>query len=213
MVKSWTTALRLFILLAIITGIIYPLAITMAGAILMPSQANGSIITVDGVLVGSALIAQTPFQVNEDGQIANLEAIQGYFWGRPSAVNAMLGSSEESLGSSGGSNLGPISATLQAQVAAREAAFRAANNVPEAVAVPADMLFASGSGLDPHISRESAFLQVERVAQARSLSEEEVIALVNQHIEKPLLTVLGSPMVNVLTLNLALDSMSAGQEQ
>ena len=101
MSKSWTTALRLFIILAIITGILYPLAITVAGAILMPSQANGSLVTVDGELTGSLLIGQTPFQVDEDGQIANLVAIQSYFWGRPSAVNAMLGSTTEALGSSG----------------------------------------------------------------------------------------------------------------
>lgn len=213
MSKSWTTALRLFIILAIITGILYPLAITVAGAILMPSQANGSLVTVDGELTGSLLIGQTPFQVDEDGQIANLVAIQSYFWGRPSAVNAMLGSTTEALGSSGGSNLGPTSATLQAQVAAREAAFRAANNVPESVAVPSDMLFASGSGLDPHISPQAAFLQVERVAQERALPIPELEGLVRQHIEQPLLTVLGSPSVNVLALNLALDAMTAGQEQ
>ena len=213
MSKSWTTALRLFIILAIITGILYPLAITVAGAILMPSQANGSLVTVDGELTGSLLIGQTPFQVDEDGQIANLEAIQSYFWGRPSAVNAMLGSTTEALGSSGGSNLGPTSATLQAQVAAREAAFRAANNVPESVAVPSDMLFASGSGLDPYISPQAAFLQVERVAQERALPIPELEGLVRQHIEQPLLTVLGSPSVNVLALNLALDAMTAGQEQ
>ena len=212
MSKSWTTALRLFIILAIITGILYPLAITVAGAILMPSQANGSLVTVDGELTGSLLIGQTPFQVDEDGQIANLVAIQSYFWGRPSAVNAMLGSTTEALGSSGGSNLGPTSATLQAQVAAREAAFRAANNVPESVAVPSDMLFASGSGLDPHISPQAAFLQVERVAQERALPIPELEGLVRQHIEQPLLTVLGSPSVNVLSLNLALDAMSASQE-
>jgi K+-transporting ATPase ATPase C chain len=213
MSKSWTTALRLFLILAIITGILYPLAITLAGAILMPSQAYGSLVTANGTLVGSMLIGQTPFQVDEDGRITNLEAIQGYFWGRPSAVNAMLGSSADLPGSSGGSNLGPTSATLQAQVTAREAAFRTAHNLPATVTVPPDMLFASGSGLDPHISPQAALLQVERVAQARALPVAELEALVRQHIEPPLLTVLGSPSVNVLALNLALDAMIAGQEQ
>lgn len=205
------TAVRLLIILTVITGILYPLAVTLAGNVLMPYQANGSLVIVDGELVGSALIEQTPFQVDENGEIVNLDAIAGYFWGRPSATNAMLGSTSDALGTSGGSNLGPTSATLQAQVQAREAAFRTANHVPGRTAVPAEMLFASASGIDPHISPEAAFLQVERVARARSLLAGEVASLVSQHIEHPILNVFGVPRVNVLALNVALDALAAAE--
>ncbi|MFN8377421.1 MAG: potassium-transporting ATPase subunit KdpC [Anaerolineae bacterium] len=207
--SQWGTALRLFIILALITGVLYPLAMTLAGNVLMPEQASGSLIMANGTLVGSSLIEQTPFQVDENGQIVNLDAIAGYFWGRPSAMNAMLGSTTHALGTSGGSNLGPTSATLQAQVAVRESAFRAANHVPDGVAVPTDMLFASASGLDPHISPEAAYLQAERVAEARSLPPAAVVSLVSQHVEQPWLTVFGKPRVNVLALNLALDELAA----
>ena len=207
--NNWGTAVRLFIILALITGVLYPLTIMLAGSVFMPNQASGSLVTVNGVVVGSTLIEQAPFQVDENGQIANLDAITGYFWGRPSATNAMLGSTNDVLGSSGGSNLGPTSDLLQAQVTAREAAFREANDVPESLSVPAEMLFASASGLDPHISPEAAFLQVDRVALARSLSAGEVASLVSQHIEHPVLNIFGVPRVNVLALNLALDALAS----
>lgn len=209
--NEWKTAVRLFIILALITGVIYPLAIALAGNVLMPDQANGSLIVVDGTVIGSALIGQMPFQVGEDGQIMNVEGMAGYFWGRPSATNAMLGSTDGALGSSGGSNLGPTSAVLQAQVAAREAAFRAANRVPPDVEIPADMLFASASGLDPHISPEAALLQTERVAQERGLPAGTVAELVHQHTELPVLTVFGVPRVNVLVLNIALDQLTVSR--
>jgi K+-transporting ATPase ATPase C chain len=144
--------------------------------------------------VGSALIGQP-----------NSDAL--YFWGRPSAVNYMGGSSADSLGLSGGSNYGSTSAALKTLVAEREAAFRAAHNLPESVPVPADMLFASGSGLDPHISPEAARLQVDRVAEARGLDRQIVAALVEQQVEAPQLGFLGQPRVNVLLLNLALDGL------
>ncbi len=207
--KTWGTAIRLLLLLTLITGVLYPLAVTLAGTILMPDLAGGSLVERDGTIVGSTLIAQTPFQVDAAGQILDLEAIAPYFWARPSAVNAMLGSSESALAASGGSNLGPTSALLQAQVQAREAAFRAANSVPADVRVPDDMLFASASGLDPHISPQAAFLQVERVARARGLDQEQVFRLTEAHVERPLLNLLGQPRVNVLALNLALDALAA----
>jgi len=185
--KTLLPAARMLLVLTILTGVIYPLAITLAAQAIFPARANGSLVTQNGVVVGSALIGQD----NHDSR---------YFWGRPSAVN-------DNPLPSGGSNLGPTSDTLAAQVQQREADFRAANHVPDDVAVPADMLFASASGLDPHISPEAAQLQIGRVAAARGLSAEQVAALVTQYTEAPQLGFLGQPRVNVLLLNLALDDV------
>jgi K+-transporting ATPase ATPase C chain len=121
----------------------------------------------------------------------------------------MQGSNPDALGSSGATNYGPGSAALAELVAQREADFRAANDVPADIAVPADMLFASGSGLDPHISPEAARLQINRVAEARGLSREQVASLVEQYVEAPQLSILGQPRVNVLMLNLALDALES----
>jgi K+-transporting ATPase ATPase C chain len=210
--KTVLTALRLLIVLAIVTGVIYPLVVTLGASVLAPGEAAGSLISRDGQVVGSSLIGQTPFQVDDAGNIVNAEAFADYFWARPSVVNALLSAAPGELLASGASNLGPTSATLQAQVQAREAAFRTANSVPPDTAVPADMLFASGSGLDPDISPESALLQVERVAEARGLDVEDVTTLVDQHIERPLLNFIGPRRVNVLALNLALDALDSGPE-
>jgi K+-transporting ATPase ATPase C chain len=119
----------------------------------------------------------------------------------------MLGSSPDALGSSGATNQGGTNQTLAENVSAREAAFREANNLPNDVTVPVEMLFASGSGLDPHISPEAARLQVDRVAAVRGLDRETVASLVEQYIEMPQLGFLGQPRVNVLLLNLALDEL------
>ncbi|MCA0455729.1 MAG: potassium-transporting ATPase subunit KdpC [Chloroflexi bacterium] len=187
MVKQLKTAVMMLVIFTLITGILYPLAVTLAAQAVFPAQANGSFVTVDGQTVGSSLIGQT----NTDPR---------YFWSRPSAV------SYNPLPSSG-SNLGPTSQTLADTVAQREADFRTANNLPDSVTVPSDMLFASGSGLDPHISPESAWLQVARVAEARGMDAGEVTTLVEQAIEAPQLGILGEARVNVLLLNIALDKL------
>lgn len=181
--------------LTVLTGVIYPLVITVLAQVLWPVQANGSLIMVNGEVVGSALIGQQ----TDDPR---------YFWWRPSAVNAMLGSSPDSPGSSGATNFGATNATLSAQVAQREATFRTANNLPTDVAVPVEMLFASGSGLDPHISPAAALLQIDRVAGARGLDSQTVAELVAQYTEPPQLSLLGETRVNVLLLNLALDEIT-----
>ncbi len=194
MIRQLKTAFLMLVILTAITGVIYPLVITLAAGAIFPNQANGSLQTVNGQSIGSSLIGQT----NTDPR---------YFWSRPSAVNYMIPSSPDQLGSSGGSNAGPTSKTLQADVTKREAAFRAANKIPDNIPVPPEMLFASGSGLDPHISPEAARLQVDRIATARSISRDKVAALVEQSVELPQFGFLGQPRVNVLMLNLALDRL------
>lgn len=194
MFKQFIPAARMLMILTVITGVLYPLSITAFAQMLFPAQANGSLMIVDGVTVGSSLIGQ----VTDDPR---------YFWPRPSAVDTMLGSSLDAPGSSGATNFGGTSAILAQAVAEREAAFRVAHNLPDDAAVPVEMLFASGSGLDPHISPESARWQVERVAAARDLDTETVTALVEAYVEAPTLGILGQPRVNVLLLNLALDAL------
>jgi potassium-transporting ATPase KdpC subunit len=186
--KQIMPAIRMLVVLTILTGVIYPLVITLAGGIIFPAQANGSLITKDGAVVGSSLIGQA----NDD---------PAYFWNRPSAINySPLPSS--------GSNLGPTSAALQTAVEEHAAAVRAANNLPDDAIIPQDLLFASGSGLDPHISPEAARLQITRVAEARGLDVAQVTELVEGAIEQPQLGILGQPRVNVLLLNLALDQLA-----
>lgn len=187
-------ALRMLLVLTILTGVIYPLAVTLAAQGVFPAQANGSLVTVNGEVIGSVLIGQQ----NNDPR---------YFWSRPSAVDYMQGSSPEAPGSSGATNYGRTNATLAEEVAARETTFREANSVPAGIRVPAEMLYTSGSGLDPHISPEAARLQIRRVAEARGLSRETVARLVEQFVEPPQLGFLGQPRVNVLLLNLALDQL------
>jgi potassium-transporting ATPase KdpC subunit len=189
--KSLFTALRMLIVLTILTGVIYPLVVTLASQVLFSAQATGSLITRDGVVVGSSLIGQ------------DTNGNPGYFWSRPSTIGySPLPSS--------GSNLGPTSAALAQTVAERAAAFRVANGLPEDAIVPTEMLFASGSGLDPHISPEAARLQAARVAAARGLTVEQVNVLVDDTIEAPQLGFLGQPRVNVLLLNLAVDNLAQG---
>jgi potassium-transporting ATPase KdpC subunit len=190
-------ALRLLLVLTLITGVIYPLFMTLVGQIVFPFQANGSLEHVNGVIVGSALIGQA----NNDPR---------YFQGRPSAVAYMESSylnseTDKVIGSSGASNLSPSSMVLQEAVAQRAIDFRTFNNLAADAVVPPDMLFASGSGLDPHISPQAAALQVARVAEARGLTPEQVQALVAVATEGPQFGLFGQPRVNVLELNLALD--------
>jgi K+-transporting ATPase ATPase C chain len=181
-------------ILTVITGVIYPLSVTLIAQIIFPVQANGSLIIKDNQIIGSSLIGQ----MTDDPR---------YFWSRPSAVDYMQGSSPDSLGSSGGTNYGSTNEILAEKVIERAAIFLTANNLPDEVAVPLEMLFASGSGLDPHISPEAARLQVDRVATARGFDREIVANLVEQHIEQPQLGFLGQPRMNILLLNLALDGL------
>ncbi|HEX2618664.1 MAG TPA: potassium-transporting ATPase subunit KdpC [Phototrophicaceae bacterium] len=183
------TSLLILLILTIVTGVIYPLVVTAAAQVIFPAQANGSLISLNGTVVGSSLIGQA----NGDSR---------YFWSRPSTIGY------NPLPSSG-SNQGPTSAALQAEVKQRAADFRAANNLPTEVEIPTEMLFASGSGLDPHISPEAAKLQIDRVATARGLERDQVAALVEQYTEPPQLLPLGQPRVNVLLLNIALDALSS----
>ncbi len=182
--------LVLFVLLSLVTGVLYPLAVTGVAQSVFPHEAAGSLIRDRaGHAVGSVLIGQ-----NFTGP--------GHFWGRPSATAPM----PYSAAASGGSNLGPANPALAEAVKARIEALRAAdpgNTAP----VPVDLVTASASGLDPHISVAAARYQAPRVARARGLPLERVEALVRSHTEAPLLPWLGEAGVNVLALNLALDAV------
>ncbi|RIK43242.1 MAG: potassium-transporting ATPase subunit C [Chloroflexi bacterium] len=187
MVRQWKTAVLMLLWLSLMTGLLYPLFITGVAQVVFARQADGSLIDRDGELVGSALIGQA----NHDPR---------YFWPRPSAVGY------DPL-PSGATNWGPTSAELAAAVAERAAAIRQANHLSPTATIPTDLLFASASGLDPHISPAAARLQIDRVAAARHLDPEQVADLVRQHTEGPQLGLLGQPRVNVLLLNLALDEV------
>ncbi len=181
-------AIVLLVMLSAVTGIVYPLVVTGIAQVVFPYQANGSLIVKDGKAVGSALIGQ-PF---DDPK---------YFWGRPSAT-APFG---YNAASSSASNLSPTNPDLVKAVQGRVEALRAADPGNTA-AVPVDLVTSSGSGLDPHISPAAALYQVARVAKARGLAPEVVRGLIEQHTQGRFLGLLGEPGVNVLTLNLALDS-------
>lgn len=183
----WRPALVLFVALSLLTGLAYPLLVTGVAQLAFPHAANGSLVVRDGKVVGSTLIGQ-PF------------ADPKHFWSRPSATGPMA----YNAGASSGSNLGPSNPALHDAVKARIAALREAdpgNTAP----VPADLVTASASGLDPHISRAAADYQLRRVAKARGLAEGDVRALVEAHTEGRWLGFIGEPRVNVLALNLALD--------
>jgi len=184
-------ALVLFLVLTLLTGIVYPLVVTGLAQSLFPSQAHGSLIVKDGKAVGSALIGQSFSE-------------PGHFWGRPSATGPMA----YNAAASSGSNQGPMNPALEDAVKARVAALRAADPTNTA-AVPVDLVTASASGLDPHISPAAAQYQLVRVATARNLSQEIVQGLIDQNSQRPILGVLGDPVVNVLQLNLALDAHSS----
>ncbi len=183
-----------FIVFTVITGLLYPLAVTAVAQVAFPAQANGSLIIRDGKPVGSTLIGQ-PF---DDAR---------YFWGRPSATSPY----PYNAAASSGSNLGPINKALIEQVQARIDALHQAdpgNMAP----IPVDLVTSSGSGLDPNISPAAAEYQVNRVAKARGMDPFTVRALVAQYTEGRLFGVLGEPRVNVLALNLALDGAATSQK-
>jgi K+-transporting ATPase ATPase C chain len=184
--QSIMPALRMTIVLTVLTGLVYPGVVTGLAKLIFPHQANGSLIVQDGQVVGSELIGQT-FTKPE------------YFQGRPSAAGNGYDAS-----ASRGSNLGPTSQKLMDRVKGSVAEVRRAN--PGATGqLPADSVTASGSGLDPHISPATAAMQVVRVAAARGAAPDAVQSLVDRHTESRDLGILGEPRVNVLALNLALD--------
>jgi K+-transporting ATPase ATPase C chain len=189
MIRELRSALLLFVALTMVTGLLYPLTVTLVGRALFADATAGSVIEVDGRAVGSRLLGQ-PFSSPQ------------YFWSRPSATAPM----PYNGAASSGSNQGPINPNFLAAVEARVAALKAAdpsNTRP----VPIDLVTASGSGLDPHISVAAAQFQLPRVARARGLPETEVAALVRDHTIGRTLGVLGEPRVDVLGLNLALDGL------
>jgi len=194
MFKTISRAFTLFLLMMVLSGIIYPLAVTGITALIFPAQAQGSLLYEDGKVVGSALIGQN-FSGPE------------YFHGRPSAA----GKDGYDGVSSSGSNLGPTNKILAETVAERANMVRESNGLEAGVPVPSDLTTASASGLDPHISPAAAAVQISRIARARDLSEDKVKALLEENTEKSQFGLLGEPRVTVLKLNLALDALKQGE--
>ena len=188
MIRSFRPAIVIFALLSALTGIIYPLVVTGIAQVAFPSKANGSIVYKDGKAVGSELIGQAFTDPK-------------YFWGRPSATSGFPDNAMES----GGSNLGPTNPALADEVKIRAKALLAADP-GDALPIPVDLLTASASGLDPDISPAAAMYQAARVARARGMSEDKVKELIARNTEGRWLGLLGEERVNLLKLNLDLDS-------
>jgi potassium-transporting ATPase KdpC subunit len=198
MLREIRPAIVLVVILTLITGLVYPLVMTGIAEVFFATQAQGSLVEVDGKVVGSALIGQ---EFTSDK----------YFHGRPSATTAPDPNDSSktvpapyNAANSGGSNLGPTNKALIDRVKADVDKLKAEN---PSVPVPIDLVTTTGGGLDPHISPEAALFQVQRVAKARNMPEGRVRELVNGHVEGRVLGVLGEPRVNVLALNLALDGV------
>jgi K+-transporting ATPase ATPase C chain len=190
MLSELRPAILMLFVLSLITGIAYPLLVTGIGQLVFSKQANGSPIERDGKILGSSLIGQAFSEPK-------------YFWTRPSATSPV----PYNAGASSGSNQGPLNPALADAVKGRIEALHAADP-GQTQAVPVDLVTASGSGLDPHISPAAAAFQAPRVARVRGLSEDRVRELVAEHTEGRQLGILGEPRVNVLLLNLALDAAS-----
>ena len=186
------SAVAVFVVLSLLTGLIYPLAITGVVQTLMPEKAEGSLLRVDGRIAGSELIGQ-------------MFTSPGYFHGRPSYVDYRANGS-------GGSNLGPSSSRLVELVRQNINQVRRENDLPPNSSIPADLVLSSGSGLDPDISVEAARLQVRRVAEARILKVSEVDKLVDENTQSSWYGILGQNRVNVCKLNIELDNLTNGDE-
>ena len=200
MLRELRPAILILVLLTLITGLAYPLAMTAIAGVVFPKQAQGSLIEKDGKVIGSSLIGQ---EFKDDK----------YFHGRPSATlapdpadSAKTVSAPYNAANSGGSNLGPTSKALNDRIKDDVEKLKAEN---PAASVPVDLVTTSGSGLDPDISAEAAQFQVPRVAKARNIPEDQVRQLVTANSQGRLAGLLGEPRVNVLALNLALDRASA----
>lgn len=189
-------SLKMLIFMILLTGVIYPVILLLMANLTMPWLAQGSIIEKNHKVVGSRLIGQ---QFTSDS----------YFWGRPSAVH-------NSTMPAGASNLGPTSAKLKNEIEQRRIKIAQAHNIQDLSSIPIELLCASGSGIDPHISIDTAYFQLARVARARSMSGEEmefkIHEMILNNIDKPIGKLFGRPYVNVLALNLALDEFQ-GQSQ
>lgn len=183
-------ALKFLLVMTILSGIIYPFLMTGVAQLAFPSKANGSLIIRDGKIIGSELIGQ-----KFDSTV--------YFWGRPSAI-------DYNPVPSGASNLGPTSAKLKKQVTERRLLFASMNSIKDTAGIPKEMIFASASGLDPHISQKAALLQVDRVAKARNFNafqKQKLVQTIINITETPQFLVLGEERVNVLVLNLELNKI------
>jgi K+-transporting ATPase ATPase C chain len=190
--KELMRSVLVLIVMSLLTGVLYPLIVTGISRTGFQHQAQGSLLGIGDTPVGSALVGQrfsSPY----------------YFHGRPSAIEKAY-----DAGNSGGSNFGPSNAKFLEEVARRVETVRKNNGLERTASVPADLVLASASGLDPHVSVEAATIQVKRVAKARGVPEPDVQVLVERSIEEPLFGFLGKRRINVLRLNLALDALSLG---
>ena len=190
--KQIISALRLLIILTVVTGVVYPLVMTGVAQAVFPKQANGSLVYVNDKAVGSMLLGQS-FTAAK------------YFHSRPSSA----GKDGYDAAASSGSNLGPTSKKLMDTVKDNIEKVRSENQIDESARIPSDLVMASASGLDPDISPEAAYLQVNRIASERGLSENEVRGLVTSHVQVRQLGFLGAERVNVLALNMALDRLKS----
>ncbi|HWR28611.1 MAG TPA: potassium-transporting ATPase subunit KdpC [Negativicutes bacterium] len=188
--QSIKIAVRLLIILTVLTGIIYPVAVTLTAQALFPAQAHGSLIVRDGVLIGSKLIGQ-------------IFSSPGYFQGRPSAA----GQDGYDAANSSGSNLGPTNKKLMDNANENIQKFRDSNKLDSNTTIPAEMVLTSASGLDPDISTQGAYLQIERIASSRTLPPEKIRNLVDSMVIDKQLGLLGETRINVLQLNIALDAL------
>ncbi|MCX6308043.1 MAG: potassium-transporting ATPase subunit KdpC [Bacteroidia bacterium] len=189
--KTFMTSLKLFLFFTVLTGVFYPLAVTVIAQLAFPTKANGSLIVQNEMVIGSKLIGQS-FDST------------AYFTSRPSAIAYQTMPS-------GGSNLGLTSGKLKKVVEDRKMQFIVFNQLANHTNIPSEMLFASASGLDPHISPKAAILQVNRIAVVRRLSaaqKQQLLQLINQHTEQPQYYFLGEKRVNVLQLNLSMDALT-----
>ena len=192
--KSLRTSIITIVLFTVLTGFIYPLLVTGIAQLMFPGKANGSMLTKNGKLIGSELIGQ-PFRSPK------------YFWSRPSATSPFA----YNAGASSGSNFGPLNPALLESTGKMVKDLKSAD-LQNTAPVPVDLVTASGSGLDPHISVAAAVYQVSRVARSRHVNGGRIRSLVDQYTEGRQLGFLGEPRVNVLKLNLALDEMKSTSE-